>query len=165
MVVRLDQDQIFEMYQQHTSVLGQTAQHGCVTHTYMFDHVRSLGGHCLMSVGDLYMHDTEKYFYTNIIDYTANVFRNGEHPTAFFAYTPEIQLSYVLQFNTDLDWQYNKCQFYDCVHRPKADYLPPLRYIGRLNTMMTMIQNKLPVMKPHIFGNKQQTIDFLLGNT
>lgn len=164
LIQQFTQDQVAGMHQDYKHVITQTTQHGCVVHTYMFDQVKSMGGHCVLSVGDLYMHDTEKYFYTNIVDYTANVFGNNEHPSAFFAYTPEIVLSYVSQFDLELDWQYNKCQFYGCVHRPKADYLRPLWYSPRFKAMMQVTQGLLPKTKPHVFGTKQQTIDFFLGN-
>ena len=99
----------------------------------------------------------------HVNSFPSNIFRNGEHPTAFFTYTPEIVLSYVLQFNTELDWQYNKCQFYGCAHRPKADYIRPIRYDERMQRMLELFQNKMSKTQPFVFGSKEETINFLLG--
>ena len=162
-VERITQDQIVDIYKENINVVRQTNQYGAVTVVHILDRVKAMGGYCITSAGDLYMHDTEKYFYTNAIDYPSNVFRTDEHPTAFFTYTPEIVLSYVLQFNLELDWQYNKCQFYGCAHRPKADYIRPIRYNDRMEKMIRLFRGKTPGTQPFVFGTKQQTIDFLLG--
>lgn len=86
-----------------------------------YEHASKNQGHCVYGAGDINL-DGDR-FYCCTMDFISDLIDVGDHPTSFFMYTPELALSYIYQFDTRLDEQYNKLKFYGVPARPKIDYI------------------------------------------
>jgi len=139
-------------------------QFGTLINLFVADYAENHGGHIISGVGDINFDFESKKFYCDYIDFTVDLHRPNKHPTGFFMYTPEIALSYVYQFNLDLDEQYNKLNFYNVGARPKTDYLPNFTRIN--DTVLTILKNRAKYIlsdpQPNWYGSKQEIIDNLM---
>ena len=139
-------------------------QFGTLINLFVADYVEQQGGYSISGVGDINFDFGSKKFFCDYIDFTVDFHRPGKHPTGFFMYTPEMALSYVHQFDLNLNEQYNKLNFYGVDARPKYNHIQGLR---TANSTCHMILNKraqyiLGKPQPHWYGTKQNLIDNLL---
>lgn len=128
---------------------------------YIIDYVESVGGYFLNGVGDMNLDTTRKEFYCNVIDFVVNIYRDNSHPTGFFMSTPELALSYIWQFNPEINEQYNKLKFYGVDPRPKIDYLDDLLTGERMARILPVIYKNKTITDHHWYGSKQNIIDSL----
>lgn len=146
----------------YLNMIKNTHQNGTAINLWMADYIANLGGYCVTAVGDINFDSDKKVFFNNVVDWIGDVFDAGKHPSGFLSYTPELAASYVREFDTALDEQYNKLNFYNVSARPKMQYLP-------LAFSMTV------AAKAHVrkyrqdntntnrfeFGSKQRTLEIL----
>lgn len=129
---------------------------------WMADHVAKLNGKLITAVAELNLNFAEKTFYSDTLDYALDLFDNQRHPTAFFAYTPEIMLGYITEFDVNLSEQYNKINFYNVPPRPKYNWTSEFAAISaRANHIISSWSKTRPNPKRHIWGSKQAVIDLL----
>jgi len=132
----------------------------------VFDYVEQQGGHCIYSAGDINLEPGTDQFFCKSLDFISDIVGKGRHPSAFFMYTPELALSYINKFDTSLDEQYNKLNFYGVSPRPKVDYLSSISSHDKFNEVRTKL---LQMFKTdiyefdarHWYGTREQIIQQL----
>lgn len=139
-----------------------THQLAATVNIWIAKHIESLGGYCVSGVGDVNFDFANQCFFNNTIDWVHNLFLDNQHPTGFLSYTPELMASYIEQFDTTQDEQYNKLRFYDVSDRPKVDYLGQLfdssnavKYILQKHRQTTANSSR------NNFGSKHQLLTML----
>jgi hypothetical protein len=144
------------------SPLRHTRQLGIICNFYAADFVQDLGGYLLTGVGDI--NQEHDLFYCNTVDFSFDIFLPGQHPTGFFMYTPELVLSYINQFDSTVNEQYNKLKFYNVLPRPKDDWTKKvLNSSDRMHTLYRIWSTNVLDAQPYWFGNKQDVINILKG--
>lgn len=149
--------------------LTQVRNYMMTTVLLAYEHVYRIGGHCVFSAGDINFDLDRKQFYCAPLDFLSNIVDRGRHPTAFFMYTPELALSYVHQFDTNQNEQYNKIAFYKISPRPKINYLTLLAdtegyhdLYKKLHSLFKLEKNALDYPKYwHWYGTKEQLVEQL----
>ena len=142
--------------------LRHTHQLGIICNFFAADFVQDLGGYLLTGVGDI--NQEHDLFYCNTVDFSFDIFLPGQHPTGFFMYTPELVLSYINQFDSNVNEQYNKLKFYNVLPRPKDDWTKKVfNSSDRMHTLYQIWSTNVPGAQPHWFGNKQDVINILKG--
>jgi hypothetical protein len=144
------------------SPLRHTQQLGIIGNFYTADFVQESGGYLLTGLGDI--NQTDDRFYCNTVDFNFDIFLPGQHPTGFFMYTPELVLSYINQFDSTINEQYNKLKFYNVLPRPKDDWTRKVFDSSeRMRSIYNIWLKNVPGAQPHWFGNKQDVINILKG--
>jgi hypothetical protein len=142
--------------------IRDTHQAGLVMILWMADHIAALGGKLITAVAELNLDSDHQIFYSNTVDYVLNLFDGGRHPTGFFSYTPELVLSYVKQFDTAINEQYNKIKFYGVGPRPKYNWTSEFGSVSpRCNKLISAWLKKTPNSQKHTWGSQQAVIDQL----
>jgi hypothetical protein len=142
--------------------IKNTHQAGLIMILWIADYVADKGGKLITAVAELNWDLSQDTFYSNTVDYVLNLFDHSRHPTGFFSYTPELVLSYVNQFDTALNEQYNKINFYQVPPRPKYDWTSNFALFSpKMQTVMTSWLKHTPNSKRHEFGNQQTVIDLV----
>lgn len=153
-------DEYETVVKKYLKVIKNTHQTGIVAYLYLADYVRDLGGYYISGVGDI--NQDGNRFYTNIVDFSLDVWRPGQHPTGFFMYTPELALSYIKKFDYSVDEQYNKLSFYQVAPRPKFNWFEVLAdQQFRVNQLIEFYYKHTPSSEPHWFESQQQIIELL----
>lgn len=133
------------------------------------DYAKANDGVLLNGAADMNLKDGK--FYCGDVDFTLDLARNGEHPTAVFMYNPEIALSYISQFDLSLCEQYNKMNFYSIPIRPKFNFWNELLYDNikdpevKNSPIFYIMEKKNLVInsiQPYWYGTKEEIIDKLL---
>lgn len=144
--------------------IHHTHQTGIIIPLWMADHVSSCGGYLITGVGEINWDLSQQCFYSNTVDYALNLFGNNSHPSGFFSYTPELALSYIKQFDTAINEQYNKVNFYNVPARPKFNWTSELGKISNTsNLVISAFNKKFNNSNRHNWGSKQDVIDALKG--
>lgn len=142
--------------------LRDTHQVGLIMIIWMSDYIASLGGKLITAVAELNLDFDTKTFYSNTVDYVMNLFDRNHHPTGFFSYTPELVLSYIKQFDTDLDEQYNKVMFYKVSPRPKYNWTSEFNAVSpKSNALISAWLKKTANSRRHNWGTQQTVIDLV----
>lgn len=129
----------------------------------VLNYVEEQNGFLIYSTGDLNL-ELDK-FYCERLDYLPDIIKTKNSTTAFFVYTPEIVLSYVNQFDTTANEQYNKLKFYKLAPRPKIDYLFSLKNLESYKKFVNLIGHAgliCNVVYKHYYGTKQEIINSLM---
>lgn len=130
----------------------------------IYEYAQQFGGSCIYAGGDINLDPDCKQFYCHSLDFISNLVDPGQHPTSFFMYTPEIALSYVNQFDTAQDEQYNKINFYQVTPRPKIDYIQNIVNNKKLQDVIDKIFYIFKLENydsRHWYGTKEQIIQDL----
>lgn len=126
------------------------------------DYVDTLFGAYVTGLSDPNWDLDRKEFFCDYIDFPLDIHRAGKHPTGFFSYTPEVMLSYSYQFDTTLDEQYNKINFYKVPPRVKYNYAYELgNYIPKLANIIALREKSMNTPVPHWYGSKSEFIELL----
>jgi|694.fasta_scaffold105462_1 hypothetical protein len=142
--------------------LRDTHQAGLVMILWMADYIAALGGKLITAVAELNLDLDREIFYSNTVDYVLNLFDGGRHPTGFFSYTPELVLSYVKQFDTTVNEQYNKIKFYGVGPRPKYNWTSEFGLVSRRSgALISAWLKKTANSQRHNWGSQQAVIDQL----
>jgi hypothetical protein len=127
----------------------------------VYEYAQKHNGRCIYSGGDINLDPDTKKFYCCSLDFISNIVEPGSHPTSFFMYTPEIALSYINQFDTALDEQYNKLKFYKVLPRPKIDYIQAIKNTKKLQDTLDKIFYIFKITnyyRKYWYGTKEQII-------
>jgi hypothetical protein len=130
----------------------------------IYEYAQQFGGSCIYSGGDINLDPDCKKFYCHSLDFISNLVDPGLHPTSFFMYTPEIALSYINQFDTEQDEQYNKINFYQVLPRPKIDYIKAIENTKKLQDIKDKIFYIFKITgykQKYWYGTKEQLIQNL----
>lgn len=158
--INVTPDEYTSIVKKYLKVIKNTHQTGIVAYLYLADYVRGLGGYYVSGVGDI--NQDGNRFYTNIVDFSLDVWRPGQHPTGFFMYTPELALNYIKKFDPNVDEQYNKLSFYQVAPRPKFNWFEILAYQKfQVNQLIEFWCKRTPDSQPHWFGSREQIIKLL----
>ena len=151
----------FQILKKYLPELSNTHNVNLSTYLYSADYIKSIGGSFLNSAGDINYDFEQKKFFCALVDFCLDVYRTGEHPSAFFVSTPEFALSYISQFDESIDEQYNKVNFYGISPRPKMDYLSDLYDNPQIKTLLRTRAKHVPETNPHWYGSKADVISAL----
>jgi hypothetical protein len=141
-----------------------THQYNPLICLFIADYVTELGGCVVTGLADANWDLERQEFFCDYVDFPLDIHRNQQHPTGFFAYTPEIILSYVYQFDITLDEQYNKIDIYGAIPRVKYNYLPDVINHESIATAMNARMKKIKDPMCHWYGSKDDIINMLSPN-
>lgn len=132
----------------------------------LYKYAHQQGGSCIYAAGDINLDLSQKKFYCSSLDFVSNLVNVGDHPTAFFMYTPELALSYINQFDVDQSEQFNKIKFYNVLPRPKIDYVEAMRTTKQISDTVyklhCLFQEDLSGNQRYWYGTKEQIMQDLL---
>lgn len=131
----------------------------------IYNYVHQQGGSCIYAAGDINLDLASNQFFCSSLDFVSNLINAGEHPTAFFMFTPEIALSYINQFDTSKSEQLNKIKFYGVSPRPKIDYVESMKEVPMIKETVYKLyclfkENSIGDQR-HWYGTKEQIIQAL----
>jgi hypothetical protein len=138
-----------------------TYQYNSLICLFIADYITDLGGCVVTGLADPAWDLNNQEFYWNYVDFPLDIHRNQKHPTSFYAYTPEIALSYVYNFDTILDEQYSKIGIYGVGPRPKYNYLSEFAKTDVLEKIMNARHKKIKNNVRYYIGSKDDIINKL----
>ena len=93
-----------------------------------------------------------------------DIFFPGQHPGAFFMYTPELLLAYTKYLNTALSDSESRAILYEIPHRPKFEpMLHKQKLIDNISYINELDQYSQIPNGHHVLFDKQELIDRLTG--
>jgi len=163
-VYEYNEKETLDIRKKYAREVMHTSTFSNVITLFLCDLVGDLNGHLLSGFGDINYVLERNEFYCDDVDFVVEMYRQNQHPSGFFIYTPDIALSYIHQFDTLLSEQYNKINFYGCDPRPKINYLESMDTTPDFIKIHNARQRAVPNHEPHWHGEKSKIIQLLKPN-